>query len=269
MPVHADVEVEWRKLRADQLREQARRNAIVIVPVGSLEQHGPHLPVEVDSVLGEALALRAARLIAAHEPVLVLPMLWTGISEHHMSFGGTVTLDAAAFAAVIEGICRSLVRHGFKRIVLFNSHGGNDNALRTITDDLSPRLGVPIIQFTYWHAAAEPIAEILEQQTALRHACEAETAMMMALRPELVAQERIALVAAANRTPEVKDLVGAGVHRWRSLGSMSSAGVIGHPEAASPEKGERLLDAIAATIATKLRNRELWSLPWQSEPPEP
>ncbi len=269
MPVEDQTEVEWRKLRADELRERARHDAIVIVPVGSLEQHGPHLPVEVDSLLGEAIALRVARLVAEHEPALVLPMLWTGISEHHMSFGGTVTLDGPTFAAVIEGICRSLVRHGFRRIVLFNAHGGNDNALRTITDELSPRLAVPILQFTYWHAAAEPIARILEEQTALRHACEAETSMMMALRPELVAHDRIGLVAAANRTAEVKELVGEGVYRWRSLGSMSSAGVIGRPDAATPEKGEQLIEAIAATIAAKLRNRELWSLPWQSDPPVP
>ena len=60
------------------------------MPVGSLEQHGPHLPVEIDSLLGETVALRTARLAAEKEPVLVLPMLWTGLSEHHMSFGGTI-----------------------------------------------------------------------------------------------------------------------------------------------------------------------------------
>ena len=81
-------EVEWRKLRADQLREQARQDAVVIAPVAALEQHGPHLPVEVDTILGEQVALRTARKAAAKgTPTLVLPVLWTGISEHHMSFG--------------------------------------------------------------------------------------------------------------------------------------------------------------------------------------
>src|SRR5260370_25898479 len=81
------VEVEWRRHRADQLREKAKEDAIVIVPVGSLEQHGPHLPVEIDSLLGEAVALRTARLAVAKEPGLVLPLLWNGLSEHSMSFG--------------------------------------------------------------------------------------------------------------------------------------------------------------------------------------
>ena len=116
------AEVEWRKLRADQLRESARADAVVILPVASLEQHGPHLPVEVDSVLGETVAVRAARKIAGRgQQAVVLPVLWTGLSEHHMSFGGTITLDFPAFSAVVEGVCRSVLRHGFKRIVLLNA----------------------------------------------------------------------------------------------------------------------------------------------------
>jgi creatinine amidohydrolase len=256
------MEIEWRRLRADQLRERAKADAIVIVPVGSLEQHGPHLPVEIDSLLGEAVALKTARLVADKENVVVLPMLWTGLSEHHMSFGGTVTLDNATFLAVIECICRSVVRHGFRRIVLLNGHGGNDNALRVAADELSPKLEVPIIQFTYWYAAEKTIAGLLERQSNLWHACEAETSMCMALRPELVAEDRIAM-AEVNRTPEVADLVGPGIYRWRSLQSQSSAGVVGYPSAASRAKGEKLLEAISRDLAAKITNKELWALPWR------
>ena len=119
------MEVEWRRLRADQLRECAKQDAIVILPVGSLEQHGPHLPVEIDSLLGEAVALRTARLASATDNLIVLPMLWTGISEHHMSLGGTITLDFETFFGLIRCVCESVVRHGFRRIVLLNAHGGN------------------------------------------------------------------------------------------------------------------------------------------------
>ena len=259
-------EVEWRKLRADQLRERARQDAIVIVPVAALEQHGPHLPVEVDTLLGEQVALRTARkAVERGTPTLVLPVLWTGISEHHMSFGGTVTLDFSAFGALVEGVVRSVIRHGFRRIVLLNAHGGNENALRTITDDLTPKLGVPIVQFTYWYAAAVPIAKILETQGGLQHACEAETSMMMAVHPELVATDRIPL-ARTNTAQGVNDVVGGGVYMWRTIASRSSSGVIGNPEAASAEKGERLFETISDALAAKLCNAELWQLPWQSEP---
>jgi len=260
-------EVEWRKLRADELRELARQDGMVIVPIGALEQHGPHLPVEVDATLGEQVALRAARLIDARGGrVAVLPMLWTGISEHHMSFGGTISLDLPTFAAVVEGICRSLVRHGFKRIVLLNSHGGNDNALRTLTDELTPKLGVPIVQTTYWEAAAEEIGAILETQPNVQHACEAETAMMLAVRPDLVAKDRIRL-AKVNRTPDAEEIVGRGVYRWRTLAAMAASGVVGNPEAATAEKGERLLAAIAGALAAKLAHAELWRMVWQAGAP--
>jgi creatinine amidohydrolase len=259
------TEVEWRRLRADQLRDLARRDAIVILPVAALEQHGPHLPVEVDSRLGEEVASRTARKVAARgQAIVVLPVLWTGLSEHHMSFSGTVTLDFPVFSAMVEGVVRSVLRDGFKRVVLLNAHGGNENALRTITDDLTPKLGVPIVQFTYWYAAAVAIAKILETQGGLQHACEAETSMMMAVRPELVAENRIPL-AKVNMTPDIGDVVGGGVYRWRAIGARSASGVIGNPEAASKEKGERLFDAISDALADKLCNAELWNLPWDAE----
>ena len=213
-------EIEWRELRADQLREKARQDAIVILPVASLEQHGPHLPVEVELDAGGSGRHPHRRITAAKsQPVLVLPVLWTGLSEHHMSFGGTITLDNSAFAAVVEGVVRSVLRHGFKRIVLLNAHGGNENALRAITDDLTPRYRAAIIQFTYWYAAAVPIARILETQGGLSHACEAETSMMMALRPDLVATDRIPL-AKSNTTPNVDDRWGAAF----IAGAVSAAG---------------------------------------------
>jgi creatinine amidohydrolase len=255
------AETEWRKLRADQLRDLSKRDAIVILPVASLEQHGPHLPVEVDSMLGETVAARtAARIDARGLAVAVLPVLWTGLSEHHMSFGGTITLDNDAFAALVEGVVRSVLRHGFRKIVLLNAHGGNENALRAITDDLTPKLGVPIVQLTYWYAAAVAIAKILETQGGLSHACEAETSMMMAVRPELVAEDRIPL-AKSNTTGDIA----SGVYRWRSIGSRSASGVIGNPEAATREKGERLFDAISTAVADKLCDKDLWDLPWDSE----
>jgi creatinine amidohydrolase len=136
--------------------------------------------------------------------------------------------------------------------------------MRTIADDLTPKLGVPIVQFTYWYAAAVAIAKILETQGGLQHACEAETAMMMAVRPDLVAVDRIPM-AKSNTTPDLSDIVGGGVYMWRSIGSRSASGVIGNPEAATPEKGEALFEAISAALAAKLCNPELWELSWTSE----
>jgi creatinine amidohydrolase len=250
------MEVEWRKLRADQLREAAKDDPIVILPVASLEQHGPHLPVETDTAIGEALAIRTAqKLNEAGERALVLPAMWTGLSEHHMPFGGTITLGQPAFAAVIEDICRSLQRHGIRRIALSNSHGGNDNALRTITDDLTIRLRLPIVAFTYVAVARPEIEALLTTQSGISHACEGETAMMLALRPELVARERTPA-----RTDEPPKSATA-VYRWRSFAVRTESGVIGNPAAGNAEQGSRLLDATAAALAQKLADKALWSAP--------
>lgn len=255
-------EVEWRKLRADELRARAAANAIVIVPVGSLEQHGPHLPVEVDSMLAETVALETARRMVAKVPTLVLPCVWTGISEHHMSFGGTVTLPFATFCALISGICRSLVRDGFRRIVVLNGHGGNDYGLKVVCDELASELDAAIIQTTYWHAAAGPIAALLERQKVLQHACEAETSMMMAVRGDLIDAARFAS-AEVERTPELSEIAGPGLYRWRSLAARAASGVVGFPTAASAQKGRRLIEAIADDLASKFIIEEIWSQAWR------
>ena len=246
------MEVEWRRMRADELREAARRDAMVILPVASLEQHGPHLPVETDTTIGEAVAIGTARRLAEMgERAVVLPALWTGLSEHHMPFGGTITLGLPAFAAVIEDVCHSVARHGFRRIVLSNSHGGNENALRTLTDELTVKLRVPVIQFTYAHAARPEIAALLTTQDGVRHACEAETAMMLALRPELVARAR---------TPprDAPSPAESGLYRWRSFAVRTETGVRGNPDAGTAEQGERLIAAITEALAGKLADPALW-----------
>jgi hypothetical protein len=110
-----------------------------------------------------------------------------------------------------------------------------------------------------------PRTEKVEGVVLEKGLMEALTRPLMAVRPNLVAKERIPL-ARANTTPEVKDLVGGGIYRWRSIGSMSASGVVGHPEPASATKGQDLLRAITETLASKLLNEELWTLPWQSDP---
>ena len=85
-------EVRWERLTAPEVKEWAARDAVVILPVAALEQHGPHLPVWTDSLIGHASCIRAAELVAEDAPALVLPPMWQGISEHHLPFGGTISL---------------------------------------------------------------------------------------------------------------------------------------------------------------------------------
>ena len=122
--------VEWHELRAPELRALAEADALVIIPVGSTEQHGPHLPVQVDARLAAEVARRAAARISEHGSVVVAPTLWCGLAEHHMAFGATITLDFATFHALIRCVCDSILRHGFRRLALLNGHGGQHQGAR-------------------------------------------------------------------------------------------------------------------------------------------
>lgn len=232
-----------------------------IVPVAAIEQHGPHLPVMVDTrLVTEAALLAAAKLRAAEHPVLVLPTVWTGLSEHHMELGGTITIDFATFHGLLRGIVRSLVRGGFRRICLLNGHGGNIAPLQVVVSELTVELQVPLVTLTYFEMAPEAMAAILEHQVSTLHACEAETSTMLATEPDLV--DRTAMADAVGPDPdrvEIEALVGKGVFRWQALNARARGGVIGHGAAASAEKGERLLEAQSARVAEILGTAALWT----------
>ena len=255
------IEVEWWRLKAAEINALAARDAVVIVPVGSTEQHGPHLPTQVDALLAGEISRRAARRIAATTPVVVTPTVWSGLAEHHMSLGGTLSLDFRAFFALLQCLCRSLVRQGFRRILILNGHGGNITALNVVVNELAVELQIPLAATTYWVLGKDSFAKILERQTTVRHACEAETSMLLALAPNLVDMTRAGDIVGPTER-EVAQVVGNdGVHRWRSFRSRTSHGVIGDPRTATAEKGERLLEAAAEAVAGLCANTEFWAIP--------
>lgn len=252
------TETEWMRLTAEELRARAAADALVIVPVASLEQHGPHMATGVDILLAGGVAARtAARIAAAGAPVVVTPVVWTGLAEHHMEFGGTVTLDYESFAGALRGIARSAARHGFRRVMLLNGHGGNAEAVMVAASELTIALGIKVAAGTYWHMVPEVIAPILERQSGLMHACEAETSMMLALRPDSVRMDRLAEAHGPMSTRVEGQPPGLALRR--SFRAISESGVIGDARAASAEKGERLLEAISAAIAGLLLNPKLWT----------
>jgi creatinine amidohydrolase len=255
------MNIEWWSLKAPELRELAKRNAVVIVPVASTEQDGPHLPTQVDCLLAGEIARRAAQQASKTLPTLVTPVVWTGLAEHHMSLGATISLDFDTFFAVLRGVCRSLVRDGFRNILLLNGHGGNIAALTVIVNELAPELDAPIATTTYWLLAQAAFAKILEKQSNVRHACEAETSMVLALKPELVDMSKAA-EAVGPTAPELPDVIGTtAAHRWQSFKSRTSHGAIGDPRAATAEKGERLLQAAADAVAALIANDKFWKHP--------
>src|SRR5262245_59380129 len=179
------IEVEWARMTAPDLRAiAAREGALAILPAGSLEQHGPHLPVITDTASASAAAIAAARLVAADPdpvPVAVLPGLWLGLSEHHLPFGGTISVDYAAYRAILESIVRSLRAVGLALLLIVSGQGGNMGPWAVASRELAVAYAMPAVVTTPWFLAPAKIAAIFESDTAPKHACEGETSLMMAI----------------------------------------------------------------------------------------
>ena len=250
--------VLWKELTAEALRAKAAANAIVVLPVASMEQHGPHLPVGVDTMLCEGVCKAAAELAAADVPVVVAPTLWCGMAEHHMAFGGTFTFDIPTYRAVLLAFLRSLERHGFERVFIINGHGGNIAALNSFLPDFARETGLKLRSATYFELAASDLSPVLQDQKTVHHACEVETSLMLWLAPDTVRRDRLPEAyggVAGSNAGERWQMVPA---RFRSFKELTPSGVNGDARRASREKGEKLFRICVDGIASALRNEKIW-----------
>ena len=247
--------VMWKELTAADLREKAQAEAVVLLPVASMEQHGPHLPVGVDTILCESVCTSAAEAIAGEMAVVVAPTLWCGMAEHHMAYGGTFTFDIPTYQAVLLALLKSIARHGFKRVLVVNGHGGNISALSAFLPDLVRATGLQLCATTYFELAQPEIAKILEDQDRVRHACEGEASLMLVVAPDLVRRDKLPEAhGPAHSTPRP-----LGVGRYRSFRDFSSSGVVGDARRATAAKGETLAAACRDAIIAVLRDPQAWS----------
>jgi creatinine amidohydrolase len=258
------IEVEWARMTAPELRALAARpNAMAVLPVGSLEQHGPHLPVITDTASASAAAIRAAQLVADEVPVAVLPGLWLGMSEHHLPFGGTISIDFDAYHGIIRCVVRSLKALGFARLLIVNGHGGNIDPLAVAVRELAVTYAMPIVATTPWTLASDEVAAIAETETP-RHACEGETSVMLAIAGDIVRTDRFD--EAVQQAPSRRESP-PGFTRFYSFSERAPVtGTWGDPRPATREKGERFLEIQARALAEAIRDERLWSAPdpvWQ------
>jgi creatinine amidohydrolase len=251
--------VMWKELSAEDLRAKAAAGAIVILPVASMEQHGPHLPVGVDTILCEGVCKAGAEAVAADVAVVVAPTLWCGMAEHHMAFGGTFTFDIPTYRAVLLAFLRSLERHGFKRVLIVNGHGGNIAALNAFLPDFARETALTVRAATYFELAASDLAPVLEDQKGVQHACEVETSLMLVIAPDLVKHDRIPEAFGGRVGANAVDSWHAKPSRFRSFKDLTASGVNGDARRASREKGEKVLAICVEGLAGFLRDDMLWS----------
>jgi creatinine amidohydrolase len=262
-----NLDVRWGNLTAPELRSIAGApNSLAILPIGALEQHGPHLSTMTDTVGAEEVAVAAARRLQGSQPVAVLPGLWLGMSEHHLPFGGTISVDFETLNMMLRSIGRSVVSAGFKRLLVLNGHGGNVEALTVIVRELGVALSLPVCTVTPWFLIGKELSAILEDDKGDGHACEGETSFMMAVRPDHVRPERFA-EAAAGQSRLMTDIpVPSRFFSFAEYAPLS--GTWGTPTRATAEKGQKILDALTKVTIDILSNPKLWTHPDQVWTPD-
>ena len=246
-PTRLLEEMTWPEVQA--ALESGRTT--VVFAVGAVEQHGPHLPLLVDAVRGDRLALEVARRLG---DALVAPTIRVGCSEHHMAFPGTLSLRPSTLVALCTDYCVSLARHGFRRICLIPSHGGNFAPLRDMLEGLAAVVGAECRVQAYtdlrgfldvWIAAVGEAGAPADRVGG--HADIAESSEMMVLRPDLVRASR----AEAGYVGAGDDALFERIFR-DGFRSVTPNGILGDARGLSREIGERCLARSADLMAAAL-----------------
>jgi creatinine amidohydrolase len=221
------------------------RDVVVVIPTGSLEQHGAHLPLFTDSLIATAVAERAEA--ALPDRVLLTPTLWLGVSGHHLRFPGTLSASFETYEGAIQDVVASLAPHGFRKFMVLNGHGGNTSPNDVAMRRLKARYPEATVGHTGYFAFCEAeIAETLEGPLkGMRHACEAETSLMLHLHPNLVRADKLRDDGLAAEPP-----VKSPVHHFDEI---TEEGSYGYATLGTAEKGKRIFEAAVEGVVAELR----------------
>ena len=240
-------------LLQEMTREEARAvapTALVVFPVGAVEQHGPHLPVGTDTLTVEHVGRAAAAQVAEEIPVVVAPTLPFGSSHHHLPFGGTMSLSTETYYRLVYELAESLIISGFRRVFIVNGHGGNHELVQLATRDLALKYEAHLAAGSYWNIAWDEVAEAGRDMPGglPGHAGIYETSQILALRPELVHEPRPHRDLAAPVVHSAASPYRANLHgSWQRINGFTDS-----PDLADAAQGQRYLDAVVAGVARAL-----------------
>jgi creatinine amidohydrolase len=255
--------LEYGKLSWPEVARAVKEGRVPIVPIGTLEDHGPHMPIDTDVTLVEAICRGAATELA--EETVLLPAIVHGYSPHHMDFPGTVTIGWDTFCRYCTDVALSLVRHGFDRVLLVNGHGSNQNLVEMAARLTMVEKPASLVAAAFYLSGPQSqavIAEVRESERGgMGHACELETSLYLHLQPDAVDMSA-ALDEEAYPVTE---------HMWMDWSdgplklmpwwsSFSQSGVQGDATVATADKGKRLFEAAVdevVSFVTELRETAL------------
>jgi creatinine amidohydrolase len=226
-----------------ELRRVPRDTTVVVAPVAACEQHSHHLATFTDTVLVTGVAEGVERRLP--EQVLLLPTLWLGASAHHLRFGATLSAEVDTHITILCDLLTPLLEDGYKRLLVLNGHGGNIDTMHVALRRLQPRYrDRHLAAASYWELAERELAALAEgPRKSMGHACEFETSMMLALRPDLVRRGEV------RDDPPRDDAVLRGLFLADDMRQRTDHGAVGYPERASADKGRACLDtAVGRTV---------------------
>ena len=256
-PKHLFATMTWH-----EVNEAIAAGRVALIPVAAIEQHGPHLPVDTDNVIGTEICERAAA--RAPDLLVTLPTIHYGFNDHNMDFPGTISIKMQHFIDYCFDVGASLAYHGFRRIFLVNAHGSNGPLCDLVARQLTIETDALAGSINHWELAWDVIVSQLDGGPyAADHACEWETSEYLYLKPALVQQDKIVDEIPAERGGPrwlYPGLEGSKwVHFMNYWSRMNDSGVSGTPSFASAEKGEKMIE----TTIERLINvaREFKSMP--------
>jgi len=235
----------WQEMWRHELEVAAKQCPIVIIPTGSIEQHGPHCPMDVDVIAPLHVAILAAKQTDEF-PVIITPPVWSGFAHYNMGFAGTISLRMETYQNLVSDICRSIYANGFKRIILLNGHGGNQAPNATVKHNLSQE-NIFILALSWWELVREEMSKLSTSDGGdVGHGGEWETSVQLYLRPQLILKEK--MVADRDLTnpfsPNVQKFMSSwGAFAERRRDTEKGTGIMGDPLAATAEKGKAVLEA--------------------------
>ncbi len=240
------------------------RHIPVVVPLGSCEQHGHHLPVSVDAIQVDAIARKLEAKLP--EGMLLTQTLWLGSSHHHKDFPGTISVTPLVYAQIIQQIATSILEAGFTRILFLNGHGGNrvpcGAGLAELVASSDRADAAHLALASWWELGAAAIPNSVIVQNTVAHACEFETSLMLEIRGELVHMDRIQPPTRAleNEWFSAEGDAHNKVSLYHRFHRVTAAGSLGNPVAATKEKGAKLVAGVVDELARFVTSLAAWPL---------
>jgi creatinine amidohydrolase len=252
----------WSDLSTADFATLDLARAIAVLPVAATEQHGPHLPLSVDTDIANGVVHAASRHLPHDLPALFLPTQAVGFSPEHARFAGTLSLKAETLLRVWTEIGECVAASGVKKLVLFNAHGGQVGAMDLVARDLRARLGMLVYSVNWFNLPlADPDGADVNARFSAEehrfgiHAGEIETALMLALKPERVRMQQAEYFRSASQA-RAADFPILGNGRSAKLGwqmqDYNANGAVGNAAAATADNGHAVLDAAGRALAQLL-----------------